>query len=367
MKILLWPSSYVPNIGGLEIMTHQLAKNIRSHGHEILVVSHNVNSEEICEMTIEGIRVCLFPFVTALLNKNLPLIKTALGRIQKTVDDFNPDTVNIHGWFECFAFYQTRIFEKRETPVCITVHGLLEQKDYNTLSCKKIWAKSKGVNTVSHSIKNSLDEMQITHPNLRVIYNGIEEKKHQLVDLKTKPPRLLMIGRLSEEKCFDVGFKALPLLLKKYPDIKLTLIGGGEKFSELATLKTSLGLENHIEMTNFVPPDRVTGFIDESSLVLIPSYYESFSLVAVESALRARPVVASSVYGLKEVVEDQKTGVLVPPHNTQDFATAIDHLLSNADKMKAMGQMAYKRAIDMFGINQTTQNYLKMYEDITKK
>ena len=115
-------------------------------------------------------------------------------------------------------------------------------------------------------------------------------------------------------------------------------------------------------MPGFVPPKKVEDFIDQSTLVLIPSSYESFSLVALEAALRGRPVVASRVSGLKEVIEDQKTGLLVEPQNPPVLAAAIDTLLSHPLQMEQMGKAAFERASRLFNIETTTTNYLKMYE-----
>ena len=115
-------------------------------------------------------------------------------------------------------------------------------------------------------------------------------------------------------------------------------------------------------MPGFISPHDVHDFFDRSTLVIIPSSYESFSLVALEAALRGRPVVASGVLGLKEVVEDGKTGLLVEPENPSALAAAIHTLLSNPLQMEQMGKAAFERASHLFNIETTTNNYLRMYE-----
>lgn len=350
MKILLWPSLYFPNIGGLEKMVHSLALALRDRGHEVLVFS---NSKKMDTFYIEGIPVFTFPFTHALFHYRLSLMHQILSRLSELFNTFSPDIVNIHGWYECYSFYQIRLLEKSRVPVCLTIHGLFEQDYYQTENCLKLWRRAQAVSSVSHATVPTEP-----HPFLQIIYNGLPLPKTPLQPLPKN--QLLLIGRLTHEKCFHVAFHALKLLLPKHPDLKLTLIGDGPDYEMLSLLRQSLGLS--IDMPGFIPPQDVENYIDRSTLVLIPSSYESFSLVALEAAMRGRPVVASRVFGLKEVIEDQKTGLLVEPQNPAALATAIDTLLCHPLQMQQIGKAAFERASRLFTIETTVSNYLKMYE-----
>jgi glycosyltransferase involved in cell wall biosynthesis len=354
MKVLLWPTMYFPNIGGLEKMVHSLAIALSRRGHEVLVIS---NGEKTETFSIETIPVFTFPFIDALFKYQLPSIRQILKEISALFFTFAPDIVNIHGWFECFAFYQTRILEKHSTPVCLTIHGLLEQKHYHTENCQKLWHRAQAISTVSSAITPSEP-----HPFRQTIYNGLPIPQTPPTPLSQN--RLLLIGRLTEEKCFHVAFHAYKLLLPRYPDLHLTLIGDGPEYEALVQLKQSLQLI--VDMPGFVPPDKVQDFIDQSTVVLIPSSYESFSLVALEAALRGRPVVASRVLGLKEVVEDQITGLLVEPANPALLAAAIDTLLSDPFQMEQMGKNAFTRATSLFSIDSTVTQYVNVYEQASR-
>lgn len=354
MKILLWPLQYFPHIGGLEKLVHSLALSLLDKGHEVLVVSNGEKAGSFSkEGVLQNVPVLTFPFAAALFNYQLPLIRQVLADVSALFPAFVPDIVNIHGWIESFAFYQVRVLEKQRVPACLTVHGLLEQKCYRTANCLRLWHRVQAVNTVSHAITPSLP-----HPFLQTIYNGLSPSKTPLKPLPKN--RLLLIGRLTEEKCFPIAFYAFKQLLPQYPTLQLTLIGDGPDYEALVKLKQSLNLP--IEMPGFVPPHAVESFIDQATLVLVPSSYESFSLVALEAALRARPVIASRVMGLKEVIEDQRTGLLVEPQNPDALAAAIHTLLSHPLRMEQMGQAALERAIRLFTMENTANHYLRMYE-----
>lgn len=366
MNIVLWPTYYLPNIGGLEIMVHALAVQLQKMGHKIIVISNHADSDEPKEYSIEKITVYSFPFVTTLLQTNLLLFKKIMARIHQILNEFSPDVMNVHGWFENFCFYQTRALEKRKIPLCITIHGLLEQKHYHTQSCLKLWSMASAINTVSHALIEPLSQQGFHHQSLQVIYNGLTTPTIATKPFDPNQQTLVMIGRLSEEKCFDIAFYAIKELTKKYPKIKLILVGGGIQFNYLFELKNSLQLDQHIEMTDFVRPDQVQHYIDQASVVLIPSYYESFSLVALQAAMRARVVVASQVYGLTEVVEHNKTGLLVKAKNPTAFANAIDYLFSNPEKIIKMGKAAKQRS-KLFTIENAAQQYINLYEKIREK
>jgi len=367
MKILLWPTHYLPHIGGLEVMAHSLALELKKMGHEIIVIANHFDTIRFKEFILEGISVYSFPFTPALESRKLSLVKAICDRINALFDEFGPDVVNAHGWFECFAFFQTRILQNRTTPLCITVHGLLEQSHYDTSGCKQLWQRASAINTVSYALVESLKEYRLHHKAIQTIHNGLAKPTLPLAPHIIDPPTLLMIGRLTEEKRFDIGFHALKLLLSKYPNLKLTLVGGGPDFEALSQLKSALQLDDAITMTDYVPPSHVQNYIDKATIILVPSYYESFSLVALQAAQRARPVIASNVYGLKEVIEHGKTGLLVPPNKPEPLADAIDQLLSDQAMIKKMGKAAMERSNELFTIEMTAQNYAKMYRNILEQ
>lgn len=361
MKILLWPSQYLPNIGGLETASHGLAKALQEQGHEILVLT---SGESPSAFSLDGIQVYAFPLIKPLHDCDLKTMKESLSAIGRLIDAFRPDVANVHGWFEGFSFYQKRIFEKRDIPLCLTVHGLLEQKAYDTEACASLWARAKAVNTVSKGLIAALREAGIDHPNLRTIYNGSRFSASSPSPLSFPPCKLLMAGRLSEEKCFDTAFYAFEQLSPSWPELTLRLIGAGKLYPELRALKETLLFGANIEMPGFLSPSEMRREFDRASLVLIPSSYESFSMVALEAAQRGRPVIASNVLGLKEVVEDGETGLLVEPKDAEALARAIDWTLRNPSKTQEMAKAAFARAKDLFSLEAMAAGYLAMYEEI---
>lgn len=364
MKILLWPLHYLPNIGGLEVMSHSLAKQLKAEGHEVLVIANNIQTREIKKFVINNITVYEFPFMNILAEKNLSLLKEIFKKLSEIVDEYCPDILNIHGWLESFSFYHTRVIQQKKLPTILTIHGLLEQKSYKTPECLKLWNSVKAVNLVSHAVAEELVHQGMPTKRIQVIHNGLAVSSKPIKPIPQEPYKILMVGRLTGEKGFDLGFRAVSKLIQKYPQLTLTLIGDGILFEELQQLKRKLKLGKHVTMKGFVKPEEVKDYMDNASLVLVPSDYESFGLVALEAAMRGRPVIASDVCGLKEVVKHGETGLLVPPQDPDALANAIEQLLQDPIKIDKMGAAALKRAGEVFTIEASAQAYVALYQEV---
>jgi glycosyltransferase involved in cell wall biosynthesis len=96
----------------------------------------------------------------------------------------------------------------------------------------------------------------------------------------------------------------------------------------------------------------------------MPSIHEGFGLVALEAALAARPVVASRVEGIPEVVIDGETGLLVPPGDPDALAAAIEQLLADPERSRVLGARARDLAIERFGVERCVDGYVEVYERI---
>ncbi len=357
----MWTLQYLPDIGGLEIFTHSLAQELQKAGHTVMIITSNPSSMNYEELSVDGIIVHRFPFRLALLHYDLKKIISILNHLKTILKEYAPDLVNIHGWYEYLAFFQTKVLVQLNSALCLTIHGLIEQEYYTTSACKKLWSMAQGINTVSNALLSCLVDMGWKHPHLNVIYNGIHEPQAPLVEIPLHPT-LLMIGRLSEEKCYDVAFYAVKKLISKGIEVKLLVVGEGPEYENLCRVRQELDLNDVIDMVGTVQPHGIYKYIDRAQFLLVPSRYESFSLVVMEAALRGRPTIASHVHGLKETVQTEKSGLLVTPKDPDALAAAIERLLKNRNHVLEMGAYARQRALNEFLAQHSTKQYLQMYE-----
>ena len=161
------------------------------------------------------------------------------------------------------------------------------------------------------------------------------------------PPHVLFLGRLSPEKGpleFDAATQDLPRVI----------VGDGP-------------LRNRIlDARGFAPSSEVGALIERAAVVCVPSLREGYGMVCAEAMAHGRPVVASAVGGLLDLVEDEVTGLLVPPGDVDALRGAIERLLGDAELRARLGAAARERARERFAWGAIAQQILDVYEEVAR-
>lgn len=151
---------------------------------------------------------------------------------------------------------------------------------------------------------------------------------------------LLAIGRIQPLKGLDILIRALADMTDR-AGVRLLVIGGDDRaLPEIARLRATadeVGVTDAVEFVGPVPHDDLATYYNAADLVVVPSFYESFGLVAVEAMASGVPVVASRVGGLASTVADGRTGYLIPWRCPEPFAEKIELLLRNEPLRAALG------------------------------
>ena len=179
---------------------------------------------------------------------------------------------------------------------------------------------------------------------IKVVHCGIEtEKFADPAPLPEGPRRLVAIGRLVEQK----GQLALVnAMAKTQEDVHLTLIGDGEMRGQIESLISQYGMANRITLTGWVDEARIKQELAQSHALVMPSFAEGLPMVVMEAMAAARPVIATYVAGTPELVQDAKTGWLVPAGDEDALANMIDQFaLTPLPKLIEMGQAARARVL----------------------
>ena len=172
-------------------------------------------------------------------------------------------------------------------------------------------------------------------------------------------PRLLCVGRLIPVKGHLVLLRALAQARARVPDLVLDIAGSGPLEPALRGYARELGLGGAVRFLGFVSP--VQKAIEDASVVVVPSLGEGFGMVALEAMERARPVIASAVGGLPEIVADGETGLVVPPGAAEALADAMVALASDLPRAAAMGEAGRRRALDSFTQERSTAAIEALY------
>lgn len=210
-------------------------------------------------------------------------------------------------------------------------------------------------------------------PRGRVIYAGQPEIRNVQPILRSRlglPEHARIvgyIGRVTYGKGLDVLARAARRVVEGAPQVHFVLIGGGwwedtpYKAKVAQTIRESQ-LSAHWHWIDYDP--QAATYIPEMELVVLPTRYEALGLALLEAGQAARPVVASNVGGVPEVVLDGETGILVPPGDPDELATAILRLIHNPLLAQEMGRKGYERVNRVFGLQRYYTEFLELYEDI---
>jgi glycogen(starch) synthase len=367
MRVLFWSETFWPRIGGVENLAARLLPALRARGHEFAVVTwENIKSPD--QISYEGIPVFRFPFFLSSQSDRLNPIIEFRSQIAHLKRRFNPELVHINSYGRSVLFHLNTA-NAQHTPVLITLHQALSEKPVQRDSLlHHLLRTSDWVNACSNSVLIHAQQLvpEII-PHSSVIYNAVEAPELDPQPLSFNAPRLLCLGRLVPEKGFDLALTAFASVLERFPTAHLTIAGDGPERQSLTRQTIESALANSVDFIGSVLPKEVPQLINKATIVLIPSRLEGFGLVALEAALMARPVVATRVGGLSEVVLHQKTGILIEQEDQTGLAKAILFVLSQPQLAIAFGKAARRRAQEVFSFERYVDAYDDLYQRITRE
>lgn len=173
---------------------------------------------------------------------------------------------------------------------------------------------------------------------------------------------LLSVSRLTEQKGLDVALRALPRVVAALPDVMLVVLGEGPDRAALERGARELGVDGHVLL-----PGRtgdVGAWLERAELLVHPARWEGFGLVLLEAMHAARPIVASRVSSIPEIVVDGETGLLVAPDDVEALATALLDLLVDPDRAARLGEAGRERARTAFSVARMAETTAAVYADV---
>jgi glycosyltransferase involved in cell wall biosynthesis len=199
-------------------------------------------------------------------------------------------------------------------------------------------------------------------PRLHVVHCGIEPWRFaDPAPLPDGPPRLVAIGRLAEQKGFPLLVEAMALAVAQVPDLHLTLIGEGPFRPLLETAILRAGLGGHITLTGWLDEAAVRDQLSRAHALVLPSFAEGLPMVVMEAFAAGRPVIASAIAGVPELVE-RDTGWLVPAGDATALANAIAALAAMPrDRLADMGRAARAKVLTRHDIGHEAEKLAALF------
>jgi glycosyltransferase involved in cell wall biosynthesis len=170
---------------------------------------------------------------------------------------------------------------------------------------------------------------------------------------------------LRAEKALDVLVRAAALLARDLPRLRVLIVGDGEERGRIETMVHQLGLEDHVLLTGL--RSDVPDVLAALDVAVLSSDYEGIPLSMLEFMDAGKPIVATRVGGIPEVIQDGVHGVLVPPRDEAALAAAIGGLLGDTDAAREMGARAQDRCRREFSLDRIVERLQQLYERLHSK
>jgi len=367
MRILLWAESFYPDVGGGAVMNTQFVAEMERRGHAFLILA-GANNEQYRPpvVAIHGAPIYRFPFAQLIQQNRLADIKTVCRHLHDLLTDFQPDLIHVP---ECGPnnFFLLLCHSSFRVPLVHTIQALIPQAAGIPGLMTRTLRQMDWVAAVSQTMLDDARKLvtEITGRS-SLIYNGAMMPPLEPTPLSPElfdSPRLLFIGRLVHDKGVDLLLDAFAQILKIFPRAHLTLAGDGFEREQLERHVVELGMRAAVEFLGWVMPEKTPEWVNAATMVVVPSRWrEPFGLVALEAMQMARPVVASRVGGLAEVIVDGETGILFENENSAALADAIAYLLEHPNAARVMGAKGRKRAQQKFSIERYADEYEQLYQ-----
>ncbi len=285
-------------------------------------------------------------------------------KIWKIFSELDTDIVHFtssHPWNFIISFFIKQ-------PIVYTLHEpkiLLGENPLLIFSYHLMISRAKRIIILAETFKEYLLKKDIPKERIYQISHGAFSffRKWTKPDIKEES-MILFFGRIEKYKGLDYLLKAFLLIKKEISKIKLTIAGPGNLRPYLKNIKN----HSRLEILNFFIPDpKVAELFQRAKVIVLPYIEATQSGVPSIAYSFKKPVVATDVGGLSELVDDDKTGYLVKPKDTQALAQALIKILKDDKKRKEMGERGFEKMEREFSWEEIALKMVKVYEEVNSE
>jgi glycosyltransferase involved in cell wall biosynthesis len=212
----------------------------------------------------------------------------------------------------------------------------------------------------SEAAARQLREEGVPSARVTVVPNGIDLSAYPHRTDRSSLRRVLMVAGLRRIKGLDVLVAAAAKILARVPDARFVIAGEGPERESALLQVRHLGIENSFEFLGH--RDDVPALLAEADLFVLPSRSEAFPNAVIEAMAAGLPVVATHVGGIAELVQHERTGVLVPSEDPEALAAAVMKLMARPDRANALGRTARQEIERQYSLSSMVARFEELYE-----
>jgi glycosyltransferase involved in cell wall biosynthesis len=313
----------------------RLASALAQHAEVLLVLPHQLAEPHIAKLNDT---VHLFSFQSPRLRQPVQQFWT-IRKVCQKIRDFSPDLIHYQGahlWFDSALPFLRRY------PLIFTIHDFRPHPGDQPSQKTPFWIETFARRRADELIVHTRQTRELAARQLPIDAERISVIPHiQIGEKLSSPPDqdeehlILFFGRIWAYKGLEYLIRAEPLISARVPDVRILIAGQGEGFSRYSRMMVHP--DRFIVHNEYVPEERAAEYFRRASVVVLPYTEASQSGVIPVAYSAGKPVVATTVGGLPEIVEDGRTGYLIPPGDVVQLADAVTRLLLDAPLRRRMG------------------------------
>ncbi len=352
------------NVGGTARYITQLANELPKHGIETFVATGFVQGAEVEDPSAQSIDLIRVPA----MGRSIRPIKDHLARKQldKIIAELKPDIIHTHTFK---AGYVIRM-KKQSVPVIHTFHGhLLDDPEFSGFKSKVIIEvermlakKSVKLVTVGRRVADELLKQKIGHRSQflnippGVVAVDVTAKGQAMKNLNLQDDGTPIVGWIARMTGVKNPMRALEVA-DSLPDTRFVMAGGGDLLEQVKAAAPS-----NVSVIGWSDAADLFG---ASDIILSTSENEGMPVALIEAQLAGKPVVATDVGSVSEVILNHETGI-VTNKNAGSIASAVESLILNKTTREEMGRLATARAQALFSVDRMINAHIELYKSIVK-
>ena len=355
MKVVDVNPYFYPLFGGIEHRMHLIAKEMVARGHDVTIVTGQLEGTELREESPDGYHIIRLPswFIKIY---NPPYISSK--GLLETLNGLDADVVNFnYRWAPSYS-KDMRHYQGKKV---FTYHNMWGEgigwqhtlSEINDNGFRKTLDTFDHIIAVSDYVRDDLIRRGIPSERVDVATPFLET----FPEVSTEEgDYILSLGRLVRTKGLDYLIQAM-----RDVDCRLVLCGKGPDFKRLAKAVRKYGLEDKVEMRGWVSEEEKIDLIKRCRFFVMPSIYESYGFAAMEMMAYGKPLVCTDVDGLPSTVGEG--GLFVPPKDQKALAEAMNHMLSDDTLRKDLGMKA-RRESEIRTVKTTVDKVEEVYRKV---
>lgn len=385
MKIMHLSSEYPPiQVFGLGRAVCDLAVAQAGLGHEVHVVTNSLGGRDV-DTVVDGVQVhrIAFPPPPKPPDDTTAVIQFNVLLMQKVTDllgaGLAPEVVHVHDWLTVLAG-RAALHLHPSARFAVTIHDTAHGKHFGQLTPpnqyaafleRYVGAEAGLVICCSEHVRQELlQEYHVPPAKIAIIPCGVASRRFQIdADLRAfsqlfaapSDRLMLYVGRLDTEKGLPHLLEALAQVLLVIPQARLVIAGKGALHQSLLERARELQIADRVSFAGYLHDEPLAALYQCAEVLVVPSLYEPFGIVALEGMACGKPVVASDVGGLSEIVVEGQTGLKVPAASAAALASAILKLLHDRDLAESLGTAGRQRAEEIYNWPRVAQQTLQVY------